>query len=71
MLWKKILLLLLITAALLAGLWLNGYLKRTLKPYRSTKGGLLFLLLHLLAILVLVFMVSWTVIYFRRFFFTV
>jgi uncharacterized protein HemY len=69
MLLKKILLLLLIMAAMLAGLWLNGYLKQKLQPYQSTRGGLLFLLLHFLAILVLVFMVSWAIIYWRGFFF--
>jgi hypothetical protein len=67
---KKILLLLLISATLVVGLWLNSYLKRTLKPYHSAKGGLLYLLLHLLTLLVLVFAVSWVIIYFRYFFFS-
>lgn len=69
MLIKKILLLLLIGGAMLMGLWFNRFLKQKLNPYQSTKNGLLFLLLHLLAILALVFVASWAIIYWREFFF--
>jgi hypothetical protein len=69
MIIKKILLLLLIFGALLLGLWLNRFLKQKLNPYQSPKNGLLFLLLHLLAIVILVFAVSWAIIYWRVFFF--
>lgn len=69
MILKKALLLLLIFGALLIGLWLNRFLKQKINPYQSPKNGLLFLLLHLLAILGLVFVVSWAIIYWREFFF--
>lgn len=69
MILKKVLLLLLIFGALFIGLWLNRFLKQKINPYQSPKNGLLFLFLHLLAILVLVFVVSWAIIYWREFFF--
>lgn len=69
MILKKVLLLLLIFGALFIGLWLNRFLKQKINPYQSTKNGLLFLLLHLVAIVALVFLVSWAIIYWREFFF--
>lgn len=69
MIAKKLLLIAFIIAALLAALWFNGFLKRKLNPYQSPKNGLLFLLLHLLAIFALVFAIGWVIIYYRAFFF--
>jgi uncharacterized BrkB/YihY/UPF0761 family membrane protein len=69
MLHKKIILLLLMGAAVSAALWFNGFLKQKINPYGSTRNGLLYLLLHLLAIVILVFAVGFVIIYYREFFF--
>jgi hypothetical protein len=69
MLFEKIIFLLLIGAAVLAAYWFSAFLRKKINPYQSTKNGLLYLLLHLLAIVLLVFAVGFVIIYYRDFFF--
>ncbi len=69
MLFRKIIFLLLIGAAVLVAYWFSSFLKKKINPYQSTKNGLLYLLLHLLAIVLLVFAVGFVIIYYLDFFF--
>jgi hypothetical protein len=69
MLFRKIIFLLLIGVAVLVAYWFSTFIKKEINPYQSTKNGLLYLLLHLLAIVLLVFVVGFVITSYRDFFF--
>jgi hypothetical protein len=69
LLYKKLLMLVLIVAAMVAAFQLQRYLKTTINPHRSLSHFLLFLLINIIIVFVLVFIMGFIIIYFKDFFF--
>ncbi|MEP7108421.1 MAG: hypothetical protein ABI760_10575 [Ferruginibacter sp.] len=69
MLYKKLLILVLIVAAMMIAFRLQRYLRNLINPGRSFQQFLLFLLINSIIVFVLVFMTGFIFIYFKDFFF--
>jgi hypothetical protein len=68
-LYKKLLILALVVAAMVTAFKLQQHLKTKIDPRRSLQHFLLFLLINIAGLFVLVFITGFIIIYFKDFFF--